>query len=954
MSTVTRNLSNIDGANVTNPDANSFTTNGLVAYANDAAFEAVTTPQAGSIYWNTTEKLLREYNGTSWQYDKLSVSTVTDSATTGPDQDITPSISDQIIRYTEGSLASIRSIAPTTQRVLWLINDQASSGITLKNEDVAATAANRIRTGNGQNFLLQTNQVVGLAYDDEISRWRIISRDIWGLEAFADDAAYVSAHGPVFTGSRYWNTTELVVREYDGTAWQNNKVLLSTGNDTTLTGVDQDVTPGRNQILKLSNASLSSIRGIIPSVQKFLIIVNGTGAAITVKDENGTATAANRIITGTGTDLSLSDKASILCAYDTNSSRWRVVGGTGTGSSSTSTDVNYFSDPGFEAGVDSTLPSGWLQYNDGAVAIPVDGTGGAANANVTMLVSTSGPIRGLKSAVITKGPGSQQGTGYSYLFTIANPDKGVTSGVDFELVTSASYATGDLVFYIYDVTNSVLITPRAVQLPALPNYGKFFSDYGLQTGTQYRFILHIASTNANAWTVTLDSMTNSTTRTAVPGGLAIYLGRDTSLTTANFGTISSVTVDYWQVGNILKARGRFTTGTLVAATASITLRNGLVADLGTATQIVGRFWNNTASATTRKAFPMVIGNGATALNITNDDYTTAADPGTALNASVVANSTNVVWFEYEVPVTGFSGVATVGAASVTQWASDDGTSDVLGTQGSPVPNVAFGTSTTSRVFSFSIPQDLRQFVRVEYNNQGFGWSSASDYYPFLAGNNSDANNFYGVRGYWSSTTQYTVEFGNQGSRVSASNASNGAASWATRFAAGDRYRVGLSIGGVFIGINMVNATQSGFARAYNDLAKIRLNTTNGFGSINTAIRRFTNVVVNTGTGITYADSATAGATFTCTEQGVYQFTYTDGFNAAAVFGLSLNSNQLATAIQLITAADVLVMAVTPTADFHSCVSTTIALAVGDVVRPHASAAEGTAAGRGRFSVQRVS
>ena len=100
MSTKTRNLSNIDGANVTNPDANQFTTNGLEAFANDAAFAAQYTPVAGSIYWNTTEKCLREYNGTAWQYDKTIFSVQTDAASTGSDQDITPNTVDQVIRFT--------------------------------------------------------------------------------------------------------------------------------------------------------------------------------------------------------------------------------------------------------------------------------------------------------------------------------------------------------------------------------------------------------------------------------------------------------------------------------------------------------------------------------------------------------------------------------------------------------------------------------------------------------------------------------------------------------------------------------------------------------------------------------------------------------------------------------------------------------------------------------------
>jgi hypothetical protein len=472
--------------------------------------------------------------------------------------------------------------------------------------------------------------------------------------------------------------------------------------------------------------------------------------------------------------------------------------------------VNYFADGGFERGTVGVIPDGYVQYNDGATATPVDGTGGAANANVTLLVTSSSPIRGTKSAILSKAANNNQGTGYSYDFTISNVDKGVTSNVEIDLVTSAAYASGDVVFYIYDVTNSALITPRATALPKLDNYGKFFTDYGLRTGTQYRFILHIATTNASAWTITLDTMVNSTTRTAVPGGLAIYTGRDTSLTTAGFGTIASPIVDYWTVGSILKAKGRFTTGTVSGTTAAITLRNSNIADLGTATQVVGKWWRNTATGAARKTGPLIIGNGGTAVNFSNDDATQAQDPATPLAGSNVLGTGEVCFFEYEVPVTAFGTSATVGPASVTQWASDDGSSDVLGPQGSLVPNVAFSTGATNRDFAFSIPQDLRQLVRCELNYRGFGWSSAADIFPFSSGNNAVSGNSYGVQAYWISSSTFRVTFGNQGTNVAVSNVSNGGSSWATEFAAGTRFRVGLSIGGVFIGINFANSSQGGF------------------------------------------------------------------------------------------------------------------------------------------------
>jgi hypothetical protein len=204
--------------------------------------------------------------------------------------------------------------------------------------------------------------------------------------------------------------------------------------------------------------------------------------------------------------------------------------------------INYFTDGGFERGSNGVIPSGWVQYNDGAVAIPVDGTGGSAVAQVTMLCTTSSPIRGTLSAVISKDANNRQGVGYSFPFTISNADKGITAGVNFELLTSANYVSGDMVFYIYDVTNSILITPRSVSLPALPSYGKFFSDYGLTAGTSYRFILHIATTSALAYTVTLDTMVNTTTRVAVPGSIvAEFTYTTTGITSSGGGAVTAGT-----------------------------------------------------------------------------------------------------------------------------------------------------------------------------------------------------------------------------------------------------------------------------------------------------------------------------------------------------------------------------------------------------------------------------
>ncbi|MBV8047901.1 MAG: hypothetical protein JO171_12140 [Paludibacterium sp.] len=121
---------------------------------------------------------------------------------------------------------------------------------------------------------------------------------------------------------------------------------------------------------------------------------------------------------------------------------------------------------------------------------------------------------------------------------------------------------------------------------------------------------------------------------------------------------------------------------------------------------------------------------------------------------------------------------------------------------------------------------------------------------------------------------------------------------------------------------------------------VQLNTANGYGSTNTMIRRFSNVVVNQGSDITYTDSAVNGASFTVNTSGVYAITYSDNFSSGSVIGLSLNANQLSAAIMYINAANILNLAATTPGNSQS-VSWVGYVAAGSVVRAHDAGTAGT-------------
>lgn len=114
---------------------------------------------------------------------------------------------------------------------------------------------------------------------------------------------------------------------------------------------------------------------------------------------------------------------------------------------------------------------------------------------------------------------------------------------------------------------------------------------------------------------------------------------------------------------------------------------------------------------------------------------------------------------------------------------------------------------------------------------------------------------------------------------------------------------------------------------------VRLNTMNGVGSTNTTVRRFTNVVTNQGTDITYADSATLGASFTINTTGLYSISYTDGGSAVAAMGLSLNSTQNSTTLDSLTdVTQILVGVVTAASNIGGTACWTGQLVSGGVVR----------------------
>jgi len=114
-----------------------------------------------------------------------------------------------------------------------------------------------------------------------------------------------------------------------GSIVATSKVAFNIQTDSTTTGANATVSTVSKSYIELTNVSLTSLNGITAGGDgQRLVLTNRTGASVTINNETG-ATAANRILTGTGGAITISNNASIELIYNTSNSRWMAVGSAG-------------------------------------------------------------------------------------------------------------------------------------------------------------------------------------------------------------------------------------------------------------------------------------------------------------------------------------------------------------------------------------------------------------------------------------------------------------------------------------------------------------------------------------------------------------------------------------------------------------------------------------------------
>lgn len=171
-------------------------------------------------------------------------------------------------------------------------------------------------------------------------------------------------------------------------------------------------------------------------------------------------------------------------------------------------------------------------------------------------------------------------------------------------------------------------------------------------------------------------------------------------------------------------------------------------------------------------------------------------------------------------------------------------------------------------------------------------------------------------------------------------------------AAGDSARFRSLGSGNWVCVGYTRANGAALA-ATPQTSVVRLNTTNGCGTTNTKYRRFTNVVSNTGSDITYADSAANGASFTVNNAGVYAISYSDVNTSAQIFAITLNDNQPTTVTSSTTPANVLAATTASASGLGSNCSWTGYLPAGSVINAKSDGTANSAGPLGQFSISRI-
>ncbi len=372
--------------------------------------------------------------------------------------------------------------------------------------------------------------------------------------------------------------------------------------------------------------------------------------------------------------------------------------------------------------------NGWATYADAAQATPVDGTGGTAN--ITIARTTSSPLRGVGSFLITKDGVNRQGQGCSFDFTIDDADKAKPLQISFDytivtgtFIPGSSGVESSLAVYIYDVTNGVLIQPSGHKIDgavALTNYTYKGNFQASSNSTSYRLILHCANSTTLPFTFKFDNVVVGPVIYTTGAAMSDWVSFTPTINgVTSWGTGATQLGKYRRIGDSMQVsiQGRFGTGATFSGTLSLVIPgsatidtakqsgsgigyvgNGLIFDDSTNNNYVLDVEYSTTTTVTFRAQLNAAGTGA---------VVTATAPITLANADYISA-------EFMVPISGWSSNVVLSAETDTR-----------------VVAARFVKSTTSSSISGSFTTEVWQ--SLTYDTHGAGSTGTGLYTAPISG-----------------------------------------------------------------------------------------------------------------------------------------------------------------------------------------------------------------------------
>ena len=635
-----------DGATSSStPDFTGLNASSILLYANDAAYIAANpgSPVGGNLYYNTTLNKIRFYDD-------------------GPN--VWTTITDDTQKGAANGVAPLNSSSKIDQSYLPSYVDDVEEYANLAALPVTGEAGKIYVTLNNNNIFRWT----GSAYV-EISPGIItsVNGETGAVSLSLDDLDSVTEAG---TSAR-----DFLRRNSGNTQWENFNID-TIANDS-VTGSNQTTATVASSIVRLTNASLVSI-DMVPSgtAGQKAILVNASGVSVTINNETG-ATPANRVLTGTGSALVLANNSNVSIMYDSTSSRWRAVGGSGSGFVSPLAIAEGGTNAVSAAGARSSLGVAQSGSNSDitalnslstAITIAQGGTGAitkvagfnALSANTTkgdlvghdgtnsvrVLVGTNGLFLRADSStssglVYTSASGVLAFRSVVSTDTCTNSDDTLSlSGASFtQTLFTAIGNTGKVLTICHNGTT--LTQAYTLNTTAAQTIGGVASgSYVLQTRGE---CLRIQSNGAN-WII-LNSATITPFEAYTP-------------TTTGFGTITSTNFVWRRNGDMLEVNGYFTAGVNTAVLASYTLPGGVSIDTAkynrgntsaASGHIVGVYAHNSGGNTGY----VVTATGTNAALVYLGAINNNVSNQVPQNASLITTNSAPCSVEFKVPISGW-------------------------------------------------------------------------------------------------------------------------------------------------------------------------------------------------------------------------------------------------------------------------------------------------------------